>query len=388
MKNVFILNHVRDTQLCLNVLESFNFDIDVVITSFYKNSEYAVTGHKIIEPCMSKEDINSFVETLATITNNVSVFLCTDPQAFLQIMSRYDRAISRGRTFLIFRPFIKNVIALSMNRTYLDRLIDVSSYWGSNFKIILSSESWLDEKICASHCSIDRKRYDFIEKNKEMFRFYDFSSLNKVKLDNEGQDKVRIKLGIPVDRKVAVISPRNDIILQNSLYKDHDDIFIENTVRSIQDLKKAGYYIVSRSRMDPKTIKIFSQKGRNSLSIDLIKKLNELKLIDKTIDDNEGYPSKVWQVVYASDVVLVADNTSLCNVESVVLEKPVILPYNKVLEKNINNLNPPTREMYRQGLLYNSLSDINFKEFKSNILRFKKLWFNSIKKHEDFLSVL
>tara|TARA_B100000674_G_scaffold497780_1_gene532820 strand:- start:346 stop:1497 length:1152 start_codon:yes stop_codon:yes gene_type:complete len=381
MKNVFILNHVRDTQLCLNFIDSFKKNIDIVITSFLKRSEYQVTGHKIFEPCMSEQDIKDFIDVLKYKNFTGKTFIVTNSNVFVELMKSYDQAISRGRAFLIFKPFIKKAIALSMNRTYMDRLIDVSPFWNNNLKIVLSSKHWVDEKICKSHLSIEDKHYKFIKGNPKNFMFFDFSHINKNILDNIGKDNIKKELNLPLDKKIAVISPRNEICDPFSLYKDNDDIFVSNTINQVKNLKNNGYYIVSRSRMDPKTKKVFKQKGRYSLSIELINRLNDLNIIDKVIDDNAGYPSKVWKVIYSADVVMVADNTSLCNVESVVLEKPVIMPYNSKLEKNIMNLNPPTREMYKSGILFKNLKDINLNKFNACISNFKKDWFEKYENH-------
>lgn len=384
MKTVFILNHVRDTQLCLNILEVLNYEIDVVITSFIARSEYPITGHKIFEPCMTEKDIVDFVNVINSLKlKKVSLHLCKDTPSFLNLMKNYDRAISRGRAFIIFKPFVKKAIALSMNRTYLDRLIDVLPVWKGNLDIVLSSKAWIDKEICKGHLSITSDRYSIIKNKSENFKFFDFSHMNKQKLDSIGLTEIKKELEIPLDVKIAVISPRNEICEPLSLYKGHDNLFVKNTIDQVVQLKKEGYYIVSRSRMDPKTKRIFSQKGRNSLSVDLINALHERNLVDKVVDDNLGHPAKVWKVIYCADVVMVSDNTSLCNVESVALEKPVIMPYNETIKKNIENLNPPIREMFKYEILFKSLQDVDTENFNSCIIEFKNIWF---KKYTDQLS--
>lgn len=362
MKISFLINHSRDIPLVSLFQKLCPFDIDVIVTHFRHTTEYNYGRHKEIRIFFKEDEL----ENIQTLFNSVTV--CRSYEQFIYHTSKYDVAISRGREFIIIKPFVKKAIALSLNRTYTDRLIDVLPEWGDRLKIFLSGKAWYDETQCGNFLNINEQHYRVMKNQPESFGVFDPTPKYYNLLSSIGKDEIRKELGIPLDKKIAFLSYRKEVIEQLSLWENENE-FLNETKKMIVKFKKMGYYIISRRRLDLDSFNYY--KKTNSVNLWGFDEIKDL--IDMEMDGNEGFPNTLWKVMFCSDIHLLSDNSGIANIEAANTKTPVYMPYKN---DDYLNLNPPLVDMIKMNLVFNEMGNDTIKNFHNNIDFFIDKWYN------------
>ena len=362
MKTCFLINHSRDLPLVSLFKKECPVDVDVIVTHFRHGTEYNYGRHKEIRIFFSEQELD---EVKNTFDNSI---ICRSYQQFKELISNYDVAVSRGREFIIIKPFVKKAIALSLNRTYLDRLIDVLPEWGDKLKIYLSGKAWYDEKQCNNFLSITDRHYDVIKHQHKNFGVFDLTQKYYELLSNIGKENIRKQFNIPLDKKVAFLSYRKEVVEELSLWRNERE-FLDKTKEMICKFKDMGYYIISRRRLDLDSVTYYKQT--NSVNLWGFEEVKHL--IDMEMDGNEGFPNTLWKVMFCSDIHLLSDNSGIANIEAANTKTPVYMPYG---HNNFSNLNPPLVDMIKNNLVFNEIDSNTINNFNKNIDSFINKWYN------------
>lgn len=371
MKLVFLINHSRDIPLVSLFQKLCPFNIDVIVTHFRHSTEYNYGRHKEIRIFFKENEL----EDIQKIFNNVTI--CRSYEQFIYHTSKYDVAVSRGREFIIIKPFVKKAIALSLNRTYTDRLIDVLPEWGDRLKIFLSGDAWYDKNQCGNFLNINEHHYNVMKNNSQSFGVFDPTPKYYDLLSDIGKNEIRKEFNIPTNKKVAFLSYRKEIIDELSLW-DSDNEFLEKTKKMLVKFKKMGYFIISRRRLDVDSVAVY--KNTNSVNLWGFDEVKDM--IDMEMDGNEGFPSVLWKIMFCSDIHLLSDNSGIANIEAANTRTPVYMPYE---DGKYSNLNPPLVDMINRGLVFNKIDDKTIDNFHKNINLYIDNWYNYNEKFWDEL---
>lgn len=385
MKICYLLNHPNDIPWPRLLAESLpqNVFFEILIMDFYSNDFYNWSSKlgkgKSLSPCINKKDIEGIFESYKSlIKKNIKVTHVTSVQAFSSITNdrNYDVAISRGKEFFIFPEFSKKSIALSMDRCHFARLIFLLPYY-KNLKIFLQSEEWFKEERCENfNLNFFGKTitYDQLEKIRGSFEFVDIVGCYHEITKKIGKKEIRNQIGLESGQKIALVNFRK----AEPAFTTHktNEEFFKSSIENIVQLKNAGYTIVTRERTDKENISWDASRGLGN-SFEKISHLVDLK-----VNSHSGFPSDVWKVVYASDLLLTMDVSGLCTKEALTCEIPMIMPYNDYFLEKINNfadtsVNPVFKDLIRENGICKSYSSFNASEQQKNLKKIKKRWYNT-----------
>jgi len=365
---VFFLNQPRDVPLAMLLLKTCPKLIKIIFSKFNRKDEYNWTKSKYIEKNFTWSQSNMVKRYLP----KESIVYCSSYRKFKNILSDTDIFIDRGRALIVSKPIAKKNIALSMNRCYFNRLLDVLPYYkNNNLKIFLHSDAWLSEKL-AGDFMMGENNYSIITSNQTCFETVDILGCYYDILKNLGKKKIKAELKLPQDQKIVFLSFRK-AEKTFSIY-DTNDQFISTVKKNLESLKDQGYYIVSRRRLGKHDIRAYKVLGSPD-----IERFNEVSpLIDREFNGIGGFPDLLWKVMYVSDVHYMADISGIGYVEAALCRCPAYMPFNESWFKvKLNNINPALKDMVNRGLIFNELTENNIHHYKDNIEDFLKIWYNT-----------
>ena len=357
---IYLLNQSRDISLVKLIKKISPVPLTIIVTNFTAKDEYGWNKVKSLQQCISDDETQSLVNEID------GVVICKKWSILKDYMANCEVCMSRGREFFIFKEISKRNIALSLNRCYFNRLIDVLPHY-KNMKVIMTSDKWLD-KSCGNFM-MGSNGYIMLDKYRDRFKGIDILGLYYEFLKKETKIQIRQRLNVPLDSKIAFVSFRM-AQKEFSIHRDANS-FMSTTKREIERLKDDGYYIISRRRMGQHDMDYY-----NSTNAPDISRYCEIAhLIDMEMNGSDGFPGTIWDGLYASDLLLLADISGICHYEVALCRCPVYMPFDTI--HNINELNPATRDMLKRGLIFNKLTDINIKHYEIEIEEFVKEWYNT-----------
>ena len=357
---ICLLNQPRDISLVKLIKEISPVPITIIVTNFSDKDEYQWSKSKNLQQCISDSETQSLVNEID------GVMVCKKAPVLKDYMANCEVCISRGREFFVFKEIAKRNVALSLNRCYFNRLIDVLPHY-KNMKVIMNSDKWLDK--CCGNFMMGNNSYVELEKNRNCFKGVDVLGYNYEWLKKETKSQIRHRLQIPIDSKIAFISFRM-AQKEFSIHRDANT-FMSTTKREIERLKENGYYIISRRRMGQHDMDYY--KVTNAPDISRYGEISHL--VDMEMNGSDGFPGTIWEGLYASDLLLLADISGICHYEAALCRCPVYMPFDTI--HNINELNPATRDMFKRGLIFNELTEENLEHYQIKIEEFVKDWYNT-----------
>jgi hypothetical protein len=356
----FLLNQPRDIPLALLLHKTAPKPLQVLVSDFAMHDEFGIG--KELRCNMNYDDYLYLDKCLKE-----SCTVCGNPDMMRGLLKECEVALSRGREFIIMlSPAPKNV-ALSFNRAYLGRLMQVMGHYGNRLNIMLNGPAWLNRDL-AKDWEIS------LERHEELWRL---EKQGKIPLGNPqayyydyftgmGRDAVRSKLGIPLDKKVCFLSfhmadPRLTI------YNSPED-FMSVVKPAMEDFKNRGYYIISRRRLNKDDIEFYQRnKTPDIFNWDEVK-----HLVDVEMNGTTGFPGEIWEGLFASDVMFLADISGIAYVEAALARCPVYMPRSP---KDAREPNPVITDMLRRGLIGADDSDAFIAAYKTGIEDFLRQWY-------------
>jgi len=380
-KIAYLLNHPNDIALASIFYKTKPEDVQVkiIMTNFFAMDKYSwgsrVGKSKSLDPCIRPSDYDDIKE----IYPEGDIIICKSEQEFINetTSGKYDICVSRGRELFVFPEWADKTIALSMNRCYFNRLLDVFPFY-KNLNVFLYSDEWKKESSCGNFCMDPRNSYDQVNENIDKIHgvdiFYHNFEILKEKYPN--RIDARSDLGLPEDKKIALLSFRM-AESSFSIYRNLSE-FLEKTEKMINDFRDRGYYIVSRERTDSANITWDRSRGFHGQ----IDKFNNL--IDRKINDHGGFPSVPWRLCYTSDVMLLSDTSGLATNEGVGCRTPIFMPkvdrdFSQIFPKD-HPINPVQRGLFESGLIFDDpdeLDELGIKEYRNSIEDFISRWYNT-----------
>ena len=363
MKVAIILNRVQDIPLMSLLQKTCPVPSKLIITSFTTWDEFGWRKPKNLQVWLDKKDIESVKKNC----NNVVV--CRSAGEYKSLLSNVDVCISCGREFFIFRPIAKTNIAISGTRDYFSRLLDIIPYYGGGLKIVLNSETWVDESAAGTFQMGTKQNYvqdyDYVKQHLNAFIFANplkeyISILNKV-----GKSRIREELKIPQGKKVALVSFRR-ADPWHTIY-ENDKQFYEASMKTFRGLKEEGYYVVCRRRMG-----VDDRTNRRSTSSEVINYKDFEEYIDLELSGWGSYPSEIFKACYASDLFVMTDTTLMCHKEAALCNIPTYMPFDPEQDffgHQTKKWIPAIKDMLGCGIILNKMPKNSLK--------------NKIKKHND-----
>jgi hypothetical protein len=362
MRATFLLNAPNDISLGMVLSKTCPVPLRIVVTNFRADNEYNWPKAKKLTPRVTDADIKFIQSHFAD-----KVTICNSANNMKSLVNDADVCLSRGREFFIFKPICKKNVALSLNRCYFNRLLDVLPHY-DDLKIYLSSERWIDKSLCGEFM-MGGNDYDRVETYRNKFRFADIMHHNYDHLCKQGKEAIKKRLGVPLESKVAFLSFR---MAQKSfsIYESADQ-FIETARQEVSKLKDQGYYIISRRRLGKHDMAYYrANRSPDVYGFGAVK-----DMIDIEMNGSEGFPGQIWESLYVSDFMLLMDISGICQNEAALCRTPIYMPYENI--NNVDELNPAIRDMINRGLILNDRDEINLVEYKKVMDEFVSDWYNT-----------
>ena len=376
MSFIFVLNHLRDVPLIAILYKTSPWPFKVILSNFKAIDEYQwPKKRKYIDSYFNDVQIESIKNIFGDDLVN-----CTSLYDFKKITNDTELCISRGREFFVLKQFAKKNIAISSDRCYLSRILDILPIYNDSIKIIFDSEVWINKKICeyiemtsGSYPNL-MYDYDYLETHKDKFEFVDvLGEINNLFLSKIGKDSIKENFNIDKNKKIAFLSLRS-ADPEITLYKN-SDAFFNVTLKMIKEFKKNNYTILSRRRLGTQDIII-----RNSSPE--ISRFQEIKqYIDLELNGYGEFPGDLWRAMCISDVLLLPDISSIADIEAVLCKCPIYMPLNEC-DKNrvnfvINKLSPRFQDLMRKNLIFSDIENFPNIDYFNRMDNFSKFWYNT-----------
>jgi len=336
MTILMLINQPRDISLFSALQESAHHPVDVCISHFRCGDEYGWKKPKQIEPCMTDRDIDDCREVFGSVT------VIDSPQKYHQIIGNYDRVISRGREFFVCRPGPTHHIALSLNRCYFNRLLDVLPYYGDRMSICMLSEAWLDRGLCGDFL-MSHGQYGVITQYRDQFFAANPYQPIMTSLMKAGQKVVRNQLGVPHNQRVAFVSHRK-AAKALSAYPSAD-AYMQAITGALRQLRRRGYFVICRRRLGLHDRAYAEATGGPEIA----RWAEVAPYIDLELNGAGAYPGDLWRGLYVSDLMLLADASGIGCLEAPLAGCPVWFPGRESVAWDRQN--PALRDMSQMGAL-------------------------------------
>jgi hypothetical protein len=359
--------------------------LKIVVSNFSATSEFTqllqLRKTKRISSCLNSENIEDlkdhFGEDLA---------VCNSIAEFDNAISSSDICLSDGREFYIFIPKfnIKKYVALST--AYVYRLMQVLPIYNGKLFICAGSKSQLEFNIKEMRGWNNAVTEPILNNLKKVFSnlseskslseidlnpfFYEsgFMQENYNILEKQGKEKVREELGLPLDRKIALFSCRKGTP-QTTLFSSDQELVSQNE-NALKKLKDMGYYIVCRERN--------GNNDRGSHQQNVMSDICSSELIDKRMSSFKGFPSEVYKLCYASDLIWLADLSALGSIEGLICQKPCYVPYIKELSNEfLDGLSFAFKDCIESGHWFNDLTEKNISLSEEKAISLKNKHYNA-----------
>lgn len=363
---IYCLNTPKELSLAMFLYKTSPVPLKIIMTNFSAKDKYGWSKPKAMEPWFSNDDINIIKEKTSK-----DIIVCSTESQLNELWNDADICMSRGREFVVLKSPAKKNVALSLDRCYFSRLLDVIPHYGNSLKILLFSKIWLDEKECGYY-EMNPKQKNLIDKYRNNFVFADVLGYNYEVLKSKSKDEWKKELGLPLDRKIATLSFR--MSADCSVHNGSSD-FMSEVKKSLKKFRDDGYFIVCRRRMSQRDAQYYRQCRTPEIS-----GFGEIKdLIDVSIDGFGGFPETVWRLLYSSDVLILADISGIARIEALFCRCPVYMPF----EKNETTLKkiatfPIIKDMVKNELIFNEYGNESLEKYHANVENFIKKW------HDDY----
>lgn len=363
MKYVFFLGSPKDVALAFLLRKTAQVDLKVVVSNVTIKDKYGWKKSKFIEPCFPPEEMASLRNTFGD-----DLYVYSRESDLDCVWDDNEVSISRGREFSVLKSKAKKNIALSLTGSYLGRLYDVIPYYNGNVKIIFFSKAWSEHHNLLNMGVGD---HHDVEKYRNNFDYGDIYGYYHDYLKKNNKDELKNQLGIPLNRKIALLSFRM-AAAHESIHKNQND-FMTSLVQTIKKFKDDGYFIISRRRLGLHDLKYYS-----SMKTPEVSRFNEVSyLIDKEMNGVGEFPYDLWKSMHVSDVLLLMDNSGICYIEAAISRCPIYMPYSKDgLDRSYKELLPASRDMFDKNLIFNDYTEENIKHYHQNIETFLSKWYD------------
>jgi len=364
-KVLFLLNNPKDLSIARLLFKISPIPIQFIITNFDARDKYGWKKPKQLE-CWFSDD--SIKDIKLALRDNITI--CTSEKDLQELWRESDVCISKGREFFVLKSPSKRNIALSFDRCYFSRLLDILPYYKDALTIVLSSPIWLDEKFCGYY-EMDPKKHtrEYIDKYRKNFKFVDISNYYYETLQKMGKENIRKELGLPLDKKIAFFSFRMSTD-QASIHKNTDD-FVCASKKMLEKFKEDNYFIISRRRMGRQDLLWY--KNTNHPEVSRFKEI--FHLIDMEINGFGGFPELIYRGIYASDIMLLSDLSGIARTEGLFCRCPIYMPFEKNKE-NIGRISyfPIIKDMVDNGIIFNEYNQSSMDEYYKNVENLIQKW--------------
>lgn len=368
MKIAYLLNMPRQVPFASLIAKTCPNVCKIIITNFHKNTEFNLGKNKYLDGNLQDENIEEIRN------EHKNTILCNSYLEFINAMKDVDICISQGREYFIIHPDnlpnVKKYIALSLDRCYFNRLLQVIPEYKGKLDIFMHSHAWFEENECGKYL-MDNIGYEVLEQYKKHLFGLDFLGEYKNLLKSYGLYKIKEELGIPLDRKVAILSFRK---AENKFtYYKSDEEFLKATEDMVKQFKEKGFYIICRRRVGKNDINHYQQKAASDGYSRIA------PYIDKEINGFGGFPSLVWKLVYASDVMLMSDHSGIALLEGALCKTIPYMNYteNEFTKSQFENLAPATKELVRDCFMSGEYTEDEHEIKLNKLAKFNKKWYNT-----------
>jgi len=367
---IFVLYTARDVGLAKLILNTCPIPVLVIIPNLIYSDEYNWQKTKKL-----RSNFNIF-ETIKLFKDfpRGKLKIIFSIRKLKKILYSSTLVIDRGLTFFTLKPIAKNNLALSLNRAYLNRLLDVLPYYETKqLKICMHSDIWFKDEILGNF-QMDQHSYKSIKDNIKSFFGADILGHYYYLLEQDCNNTIKKGLGLPTNKKIVMVSTRMCGNPEWSVFSSDPDKFISSVKKNLVKLKNEGYFIVSRRRLG-KHDKAFYKANH---SPDIFR-FNEISnLIDLELNGNGGFPDLLYRLLYVSDVMYMPDISGIAFVEAALMRCPVYMPHtSKWFKEAKNKINPGLLDMFNNKLIFKDLTEKSFKDFKLNINNFLSKWYRT-----------
>ena len=386
---IFCLNRATDLSLAQILYWNLpeDFDMKIAATTFYVESEfYEWKKPKRLDCWLSEADGRLLQQFFG-----VDLVQISTPDELKQLFNEvFPDAIGifPGREPFIIKDICNNgAICISAVRDYFNRYLDVHYYYNNvtsepkKIKIVLDSDKWLDEETCGSWYMCEpgirdvvwdeyKQDYEYLKNNNSSFMACGPYNSYKDVLGQLDKTQVKEMYNIPLDKKVVLVSLRRGD--SNLTFHEDDSSFFDHTLEMMAELKRKGFYIISRRRVDNDDIVY-----RRANSAEITRYHEFEKYIDLDMSGWSMWPSRIWLACYLSDLMLLADMSGICRRESIICDLPMLLPkYDKeVYERNYKNgWDPAMRNMHDMNLFATNIEECLSEEYLKRLKKHKKMW--------------
>jgi hypothetical protein len=374
MMVIFVLYTPRDVALAKIILLTCPHQVKIIVPNFYFIYPYPDEYKwKKTKKLRNNFTISEKIELFKEFPNGKINFVFS-VKKFKKILLDSILVIDRGLTFFTLKPIAKNNLALSLNRCYLNRLLDVLPYYKEKeLKISMHSDLWFNNEDLGEFC-MGQHSYDSIKQNSDSFIGIDILGYNYDLLKKIDIVSLKKELGLPLDKKIVLLSCRMCGIPNWSVFRSDGERYILSIKKELTKLKKEGYFIVSRRRLGKHDIAYY--KKHNWPDFYRFSELSDL--IDIELNGVGGTPGMLYRLLYVSDLMYMPDISGIAYVEAALMRCPVYMPYNQEwVNRSANIISPAIDDMVKNKLIFNILSDSAIIHYKRNIDKFLARWYNT-----------
>jgi len=358
------LNQPRDIPLAALIDRTSPDAVKFAITDFSHETEFNLGKRKALEKCF---DSNQIEEANLVLSD---MCVCRDKEEMMELISTCDICLSVGREFFVFKPIERvKYVALSMERCYFHRLIQVLPAYKGNLKIFLHSEAWLEEDICGLY-EMGPFNYGYLDLYSNSFEAVDILGHYKSILSQHKKDEIKEEFGVPKDKKVVLFSFRR-ADKQLTVHGSESEYY-ESCKENLKKLKELGYYVICRRRLSEYDI----ARRKDSAEV---KKYDEFSdLIDKELSGFGHFPEVIWKAMHISNMLYLSDVSSIADIEAAICRTPVFLPREgSLVEEKLKFMSPRYKDLFERGLIFDSIEGWSESEYKKGVEDFIQEWYNT-----------
>lgn len=373
MNVYYILDAPKDISWATLLYKTCPVPIKIIGSNFHVLDQYGWVKRKGLLPDFNEHALQSMHDIFKD-----DLIDCKNLKTFMELLQDCDVCMGRGREFVVIKCPAKKHVSLSLNRSYLGRAMDVMPYYKDRFKLVLPSKEWMNPKwgtAMMENYSKTGGPYHTYEEAKiwdSSFRYVDILGDHYNLLYDIGRDKIREELGLPLDKKIALFSFRQNNLGQ-SMYRSVD-AFFETAKKLLYELKDNGYYIVCRRRLGKGDFRMYKREKMSE-----VYRFGEVEdLIDQELNQVSGFPGAVWKVVYASDLLALPDLSAISYVEGLITRVPTYIPIYEQDQFSIERMRSwfIYSDLLDNGVIFNELNDESLLNHEQNIGKMVKKWYN------------
>ena len=370
----FALYTKQDISLAQILLLTAPKKIKILILNFNKRDQYNYPEkRKFLGKNLSKETIENIKQDF----NKDKYIIVNSYVHYWWLIKQSSLHITKGLDIHVIKPKMKNLIILSQQRVFYSRLnMNIKFFIKKklNIKIFMFSNNYFDKKIMNNWQLKKNQNDDFLLSKKKNLYGIDIYGHHYELLKKYSKKQIKSDFNIPLNKKIIFFSFRQ--AAEGYSMHDSSDEFMNSVKENLKLLRKQKYYIICRRRLSKEDIDYYKAKNQP-----IISRYHEIKkYIDVEINEDLGFPSTIWKLLYISDILYLSDMTNMTYLEAALCRCPIFAPSNQSRELLLNKLNnhaPPLIEMLDKKLIFQDLNVENIAFFNKHIEYFISKWYNT-----------